>query len=329
MQSSPATTAALYTVAGLAAGKAIGHPKFGGAVGLGLGLRAPPPGERLFDARGDARALSRAALAPSVDGYGKPKVGSGQVTTGKVLLILGATVAPFTLYPYLLKLALPDSGYWPRVAVSVGGVLVANAILKPGKTNKAGFGALPGQFTSTDWKSFFGRNRSTRLRQGDLKGSPYAKAPRVARNLEQAKLAAAYGFKYGKGSAASLAQLVKSGPWASATSINGAIDAALKSGIDRDARAYLIGVRLRSKGTFTPGVSTAGKYRSPKPAPPRGVGPLPRPAPIYETPTVEAQAFAPEGGASRPWYQQRGVLIGAGVLGGGLVLALLLGGRRK
>lgn len=123
--------------------------------------------------------------------------------------------------------------------------------------------------------------------------------------------------------------LQESGPWASQRSVTSVIDAALKSGIDRDARAYLIGVRLRSKGVATPGISTRGRYKSPKPSAPRAASPIPRPAPIFSAPIdPESRPGAPSSMAA-PWYKTRGVLIGAGVLGGTLLLALVFGGRKR
>jgi hypothetical protein len=62
---SPFATAAVYTVAGLAAGSVVGMPKVGAAIGLGLGLRNPPKGRGMFDRPHDPRALSRAALEPA------------------------------------------------------------------------------------------------------------------------------------------------------------------------------------------------------------------------------------------------------------------------
>jgi hypothetical protein len=336
MDASPAKTTLVYTLAGLAAGSAAGYPKTGAAVGLGLGLRAPKPGRRLFDQTGDPRKLSRAALSPSIDGYAGKKTGDGKLTPGKVGMILGATVAPFTLYPYLLKQAAPDSGYWPRVAVSLGGVFVVGAMMRPGQKDKSGFGGYGvgiysermSQPKTWDWKSIFGKNRSSRLRQGDVAGSPYSTAPTVARDLSEARLAAAYAYKIGKGSESSISDLARSGPWASQNTITGVLDTALASGVGRDSRAYLIGVRLRSKGVATPGVSARGKYHSKaKAPPPRASGPTPGPAAAFFSPAVASGEAG--GQTAPPWFKNKTVMIGAGVLGAGLVLALVLGGRKR
>ncbi len=254
MEASPAKTALLYSLAGLAAGHAIGHPKFGAAVGLGLGLRAPRPGARLFDKRGDPRELSRSALGR----------------------------------------------FW-----------------------------IPGLFSSkkSDWRESFGKNRSARLRAGDLEGSPYATAPKVARSVSEAQLAAAYAFKYGKGSTDSISRIAQSGPWASEKSPGAIIDRALSSGVGPDGRAYLIGVKLRSKGVGTPIDFTSKRRGRSKPAPPRSSSPQPRPAPAFFT-----QSATPSPASSlaeTPWFRQRGVIIGAGVLGASLVLALVLGRKRR
>jgi hypothetical protein len=67
---SPFSTAAVYTVAGLAAGSVVGLPKVGAAIGLGMGLRRPGKGKGIFDRPRDPRALSRAALEPGTEETG-------------------------------------------------------------------------------------------------------------------------------------------------------------------------------------------------------------------------------------------------------------------
>lgn len=271
MQATPAKTAILYALAGLAAGSAVGYPKMGATIGLGLGLRAPKKGRRLLDHRGDPRELSRSALSPSKSGFGVYAPGSD-----------------------------------PFVAIDVA------------------------------WKSLFGKDRSSRLRQGDLTGSPYATAPTVARDLSEARLAAAYAFKIGTGSQSSISRLASSGPWASQKTITGVIDAALASGVGRDSRAYLIGVRLRSKGVMTPGVSTRGKYRTKSdPVPASRIIDM-RSRTGSQTPRVASTFFSPvvasdpkQMGVAAPWYKNKMVMIGAGILGTGLVLVLVLGGRKR
>jgi hypothetical protein len=258
MQATPAKTAVLYALAGLAAGRAMGYPKMGAAIGLGLGLRAPKKGSRILDASGDPRDLSRSALGVSED------------------YITAPTPPP----------------------------------------------------TSFDWRAVFGKSRSSRLRQGDLAGSPYANAPKIARTLGEARLAAAYAYKIGKGSRSSISALEKSGPWSSKKTITGIIDKALASGVGRDSRAYLIGVRLRSKGVTTPGVSTKGKYRTKSGSSPSQPGsPIPRPAPTFFSP--DAGSGPGQTLAAQPWYKNKMVMIGAGILGTGLVLVLVMGGRKR
>ena len=67
----------------------------------------------------------------TMDGYGKMSIGdyAQEAGPGKVALVAASTVAPFTLYPWMLKKWKPELGYGSRVLLSVAASMVIGPVV--------------------------------------------------------------------------------------------------------------------------------------------------------------------------------------------------------
>jgi hypothetical protein len=191
-------------------------------------------------------------------------------------------------------------------------------------------------------------NLSVRLRQGTYQGTPYQGAPSKVGSVKQAKIAAGWAYKNGRpaadnqGWSPQQVGLEWSGaPWAKKRSIKSIIDAAMKSGISAQAKAYLIGVRGRSTGTkaapgvyskwATPKVTKAKKAREKRR---RSAAPVQGPREDTSQFVSASSPFLAPGSGQAPggrWWETKQAKVGAGVGLGILVLVVILamGGRRR
>ena len=179
-------------------------------------------------------------------------------------------------------------------------------------------------------------NVSTRVRQGDFKGTPFSRAPKTVKSVDDAKLAAGWAYKVGKPkkhnegwSAYDIAYWTAS-PWVKKRSVKSVIDAAMKSGISTLAKSYLLGVRGRysspkaAAGLYTPWKDAVKKKEKKEKKKRYSSGYAPVQGPREDTRDYISASGPANGKEGGEWYKTTGGKVGIAALAGGGALVLIL-----